>query len=409
MKSNKRSFRGSLILAALSAFLIAAGSAQAQTITSIYSPVEGGDPYGTGSLAALTSDNSGNLYGTTFNGGLYQEGQIFEVSPNGSGGWTGTTIFTFNGTNGANPGYGPMLYKNGNLYGTTLSGGSYGYGTVFQLTPSAGGWTETILYSFNNQQYNQEPVNGLVMDPKGNLYGTTFNEILGKNYGGGVFELSPSGGGWTEQLIYAFPRGNLAGLAMDDSGNLYGIGSTGNSPTVFELSQDFEGSWIPKILYTFSPTMGDGSPGGAAVGPNGTLALSQEGNLIGANAGVGKYLESVFELIRPANPNSKWTIKVLHTFKGGTDGANPLAGVTLDGYGNIFGTTVYGGANNQGVVYELFNDYGGKYTESVLASVSQANGIYANGGVLLDSAGNLYGTTSFGGNYNLGIVYQLTP
>jgi uncharacterized repeat protein (TIGR03803 family) len=397
--------RRAFTLAVLSALFLGARFAQAQTITDIYDPQQNGDGPGTGSLAALVRDSAGNLYGTTFNGGI-NAGSVFEVSPDGNGGWTGKIIYTFTGgADGGEPGYGPLLLDSaGNLFGTTTFGGANGLGTVFELSPSGGGWTETVLYSFTGGQYNYDPINGLVMDSAGNLYGTTLNTIGGTIYGGAVFELSRSGGGWTEQIIYAYPQGNYSGLAIDYAGNLYGIGSTGNRPTVFELSQGPLGNWIPKVLYTFGIT----KPG---YGPQGTLVLDKALNLYGTIRGHGTSFGSVYKLTPPNRRNSKreWSKKTLYLFKGGTDGADPFAGVTLDNFGNVYGTTLSGGNHNYGTVYELFNFGNGSYGEAVLASVGDAGGVNPFGGVIRDPAGNIYGTTAFVGRGNLGNVYQVTP
>ena len=404
--------RGAFAVALLSALLLGARPAHAQTINDLYNPPEYGDPLGTGSLAGLVADGAGNFYGTTNNGGLYQSGMVFEVSPNGSGGWNGTTIYTFGSggaDDGSEPGYGPLLLDNaGNLWGTTESGGANGYGAVFELSPAGGGnWTETTIYSFTGGTYNYDPINGLIMDSSGNLYGTTLNSSGGGVLSSGaVYELSPSDGAWTEQIIYAYPRGNRAGLTMDYAGNIYGLGSVGDQPTIYELSQNHFGEWVPTVLFTFPASSPD-------YGPQGTLALDKELNLYGTTFGNNKKsLGAVFELIPPNNRKSKkqWTKKVLHSFQGEAtgDGAKPYAGVTLDKSGNIYGTTAFGGSGNYGAVYELFNYGDGSYGEAVLANTSDASGIAPYGAVILDSAGNVYGATAYGGSYNLGIVYEVT-
>jgi uncharacterized repeat protein (TIGR03803 family) len=388
----------------LSAWLMTARPASAQTITDVYDQPEYGDPYGTGSLASLVANGAGNYYGTTYNGGN-GAGAVFEVSPNGSGEWTGTTIYTFTGgADGGEPGYGALIFDHlGNLYGTTTAGGANGYGTVFELTPTGASWTETVLYSFPGGSYNATPINGLIMDSSSNLYGTTFP----RTGAGAVFELSLSGGVWTEQIIYAYPQGNDAGLTMDPAGNIYGIGSVGDRPTVYELSQNLQGDWTAATIYTF-PAFKAGS------GPEGTLALDKEGNLYGTTVGTGKgkSFGTVFELRPPLTrkKGAEWRKKVLYAFKGAAngDGANPFAGVTLDKDGDVVGTTLSGGLYSYGTVYELFNFNDGSYGEAILASVANAGGINPYGGVILDNADSVYGTTTYGGTYNLGIVYEVT-
>jgi uncharacterized repeat protein (TIGR03803 family) len=264
-------------------------------------------------------------------------------------------------------------------------------------------WTETVLYSFTGGSYDSDPINGLIMDSSGNLYGTTWSSTGA----GGVFELSLSGGVWTEQIIYTYPQGTDAGLTMDPAGNIYGIGSVGDHPTVYELSQNLQGDWMPAVLYSF-PAFKQGT------GPEGTLALDKEGNIYGTTVGSGKLKSfgTVFELRPPLTrtKGAEWRKKVLYAFKGyaNEDGANPFAGVTLDKDGDVFGTTLAGGQYSYGTVYELFNFLDGSYGEAILASVAAAGGINPYGGVILDSAGNVYGTTTYGGASNLGIVYEVT-
>jgi uncharacterized repeat protein (TIGR03803 family) len=398
----------SRVLIACSLCLASFSVAFSQTITDLYNPPQNGDGPGTGSLAGLVRDSSGNLYGTTYNGGL-DIGSVFELSPNGSGGYTGTTICSFgigNCPNGSDPGHGPLILDSkGNLYGTTTTGGASGNGTVFELSPTGNGaWTQTILYDFTGGSYNSDPVNGLVMDSRGNLYGTTTISSEGSIYAGAVFELSPSPSGtWTEQLIYTYPQGNYAGLVIDPYGNIYGIGSTGDHPTAYELSLNEQGAWIPTILFTFPAVK-------PSYGPQGTLALDGKGNLYGTNYGNDpKSSGSVFELMRPNRRDSKkpWTRKTVHIFQGGTsDGANPLAGVLIGPGGNIYGTTEKGGTDNYGTVYELFNYGDGSFGEAVLANVADSGGIWPEGALILDASGNLYGTTAYG--QQLGEVFEVS-
>jgi uncharacterized repeat protein (TIGR03803 family) len=203
---------------------------------------DGQYPYG-----SLIFDAAGNLYGTTEFGGTYGAGTVFKLTPAAGGGWTETVLYSFGrGTDGASPLVGLIFDVVGNLYGTTTFGGTYGAGTVFELTPTAGGgWTETVLHSFNpnNGTDGFNPYAGLIFDAAGNLYGTTY---YGGSYGGGtVFELTPAaGGGWTETVLRSFGNGTdgfwpYAGLIFDHAGNLYGTteyGGTHNYGTVFELT-----------------------------------------------------------------------------------------------------------------------------------------------------------------------------
>ncbi len=379
-------------LAAL--LLIAARPAQAQTETVLYN-FTSSNP-----TSSLTSHN-GKFYGTA-------NSEVFELSPNGSGGWIETVLYGFFGGAGeGQPNSNNVIFDSvGNLYGTSADGGEYGYGFVFELSPlSLGGiWTATVLYNFCSQQGcpdGANPINGVIMDPAGNLYGTT---SFGS--GIGVFELSPSGGGWTEQVISV--NGCYSGLTMDAAGNIFGTTPT----TVFELSPNGSGGWNETNLHFF-PGVDRQGEGGAYV--NGPLVFDQAGNLYGTTTeGRGRPYGMVFEL----SPRKKvWKEKTLHIFhinKGGTtDGLKPSAGVVLDAAGNIYGTA-RGGEDFNGIVYELVAS-NGSYTEKVLWSFDGTDGDWPNG-LILDSAGNLYGTTHEGGpgwdppnDAGNGVVFEVTP
>ena len=195
--------------------------------------------------AGVVVDAAGNVYGTTNNGGTFNDGTVFELTPAAGGGWTEKVLHNFtNGADGGNPQAGLILDGAGNLYGTTYIGGAYGYGTAFELTPAGGGtWSEKVLYSFGSGLTSAAyPTSGLIFDAAGNLYGTTLQG--GPAQGGSVFELSPAGGGtWTERDLHDF--GSLSagifpygGVAFDGAGNIYGTtstGGTGSGGTVFRV------------------------------------------------------------------------------------------------------------------------------------------------------------------------------
>jgi uncharacterized repeat protein (TIGR03803 family) len=233
----------------------------------------------------------------------------------------------------------------GNLYGTTTSGGANNLGTVFKLTPSGGGnYTESVLYSFAGGNDAAGPSDGLTFDTAGNLYSTTAIGGGSANCSGGcgtVFELSPSGSGWTEKVIYKFQgpsdgENPDAGVVIDAAGNLYGNtyqGGPGGGGTVWELSPSGS-NWNFTLLYRVPVS-------GYAVG---RVARDSNGNLYQALQGGGTYnTGQVFELT-PSNGN--WLFTDLHDFTGGTDGANPIGGVVLDSSGNIYGTALFGGTNS---------------------------------------------------------------
>ena len=380
---------GALTLVALSALLfIAARPAQAQTETVLWN-FNGGD--GAVPQSGLTS-HEGNFYGTTYFGGIFGNGAVFELSPNGSGGWNETVLYSFTGgADGQYPDLSYVIFDGlGNLYTTASYGGTHGDGVAFELSPVGTSWTETVLYNFAGGTDGATPLGGLIVDPVGNLYGTTYGN------GGTVFELSPSVGGWTEQVIYSLD--DVAGLTMDAAGNIFGASVS----TVFDLSPNGKGGWTPTVLHTFTGSPKDGS------NAYGTPVLDKAGNVYGTTFyGGAKNNGTVYKL--SLGKKGKWTEKILYSCKGGKkDGANPYAGIVLDAAGNIYGTTLAGGGSNDGTVYELVAPVGkGSYKEKVLWSFNGTDGAYPYDSLILDSAANLYGTTSRGGSSNAGVVFEL--
>jgi uncharacterized repeat protein (TIGR03803 family) len=237
----------------------------------------------------------------------------------------------------------------GNLYGTTSGGGGgncdsgYGCGVVYELAASNGKWTEKVLYPFGGGADGAAPnLAAVIFDKAGNLYGTTYlGGDLGACYGYGcgvVFQLTPSGSDWTEQVLYTFTGGNdgqkpVGGLIFDGSGNLYGSTSTsgtGDGGTVFELTPSND-NWVPSFLYSFQ--------GG---GPYASLSMRAAGNLYGTDDGGGAYGDgSIFKLT--PNADGTWTYTSLHDFAGGSDGDGPISNVIFDAKGNLYGTAMSGG------------------------------------------------------------------
>jgi uncharacterized repeat protein (TIGR03803 family) len=376
---------------------------------------DGGYPYG-----GLISDAAGNLYGTTYLVGAHGVGTVFELMPQAGGGWTEKMLYSFNNApaDGNYPYAGLIFDAAGNLYGTTVQGGTYNDGTVFELMPQAGGgWTEKMLYSFSNAPADGNyPYAGLIFDASGNLYGTT---VGGGTYNyGTVFELMPqAGGGWAETVLHSFNQNGTdgynpyAGLIFDAAGNLYGTTEGGGSyggGTVFELTPQAGGGWTENVLYSF----GSGSDGQYA---DTGLIIDLAGNLYGTTRFGGTYGHgTVFELTPQAGGG--WTEKVLYSLNPNspTDGLYPYAGLIIDAGGNLYGTTRLGGANGRGTVFELTPQSGGGWTEKVLYSFDPGNGngtdgIYPYASLIMDAGGNLYGTTRFGGTYEWGTVFEITP
>ena len=335
-----------------------------RTMQYSFSSEGGSDPYG-----GLVLDASGNLYGTTFYGGDNGAGVVFELVHEPDGGWTKKVLHNFNTTDGYGP-YASMVFDDaGNLYGTTTGGGDYNEGTVFELTPNAdGSWTEQVLHSFGNGIDGWGLYGPVVLDAVGNIYGMT-------SYGGAtqscadepgcgtVFKLSPrTGGGWTEQVLHSFLHDGIDGrnpfangLIFDAQGNLYGMTSVGGvhpcegvggegCGTVFGLTPAGGGTWTEQILFNFNND-------GGAFDPTSSLLFDAAGNLYGTSYSGGATLAgTVFKL---TYGSGGWTEQVLHSFGGSGDGVTPGAGLVRDAAGNLYGTTMQGGAYSGGTVYEF--------------------------------------------------------
>lgn len=304
----------------------------------------------------VTIGPNGALFGTTARGSFATWGTLFEVRPPATlcktaiCYWHQTVLHTFQGgtTDGASPASTKLVFDQaGNLYGTTEYGGAgLGYngqaggGTAFELSPSGAGWTFSIIHNFNNDGIDgYYPYYGVTFDPAGNLYGTTYYGGTFGIFGGTAFELTPSGGGWAENIVYNFSgdshRNNLApsGLIVDQSGNVYGStvdGGNSNDGSVFELTRS-QGSWMFSTLYAFATQY---------CGP-GPVAMDPAGNFYGTCYYGGLYNAGwVFKL---TNNGGLWMATDLHDFNGGSDGANPVGPVVLDSNSNLYGTASLGG------------------------------------------------------------------
>jgi uncharacterized repeat protein (TIGR03803 family) len=411
--------RAAVIAFGLALPMIAAQPARAQKFKIIYSFTGGADgfiPY-----AKLIGDGAGNFYGTTYSGGAFNYGTVFKVTTAGRE----TVLYSFTGgTDGANPTAGLTRDAAGNLYGTTNSGGdsscsvfgSIGCGVVFKVDPAG---QETVLHTFTGGTDGAAPYLGsLLRDNVGNLYGTT--EFGGDSSCstfypgcGTVFEVNAAG---SESVLYRFTDGldggfPYAGLAPGPSGTLYGT-NVARGPsgwgTVFKLGK----SGSESALYGFA-----GSPDGAA--PYGGVVHDSQGNWYGTtySGGGGSSLcngsggcGTVFKI----DTTGKET--VLYSFSGGTDGGNPYAGLVLDSSGNLYGTTeFFGDASCNppfgcGTVFKV--DPAGN--ETVLHTFTgKPDGELPYAGLIMDDAGNLYGTTfgggAYGGGDGAGTVFVIRP
>ncbi|MGB6712154.1 MAG: choice-of-anchor tandem repeat GloVer-containing protein [Candidatus Cybelea sp.] len=345
------------------------------------SPTYGGDL-----PSPLTPDGAGNYYGTTTVGGLGY-GTLYKLSPNGNGRWTETVVHAFkNYLDGGFPAFTPLIVdKHRDLYGTTQEGGLNGLGVAFRFHGTAHGWVETVLHNFGNG--DAYPFNSLIMDGAANLYGTDTVYHYGGGLTEGVYEISPSKGGWLYKIIYdlGMPAANgvSGGLVLDPHGNIFGLSCGLIEPAiVFELERTSSG-WRPNILYRFE---------NVATYPLGAPVLDKAGNIYGTTQGGGAKKQGTVYRLRPSKTGS-WKLETLYAFKGGADGGYPYAGITFDGSSNIYGTT-FGSTPNSGTVFEL---RAGRYNEKVLWTFDGKDGSAPVAPVTLDGAGNLFGTTSSGG------------
>ncbi len=329
---------------------------------------------------------------------------------------TESIIYSFTGGGDGNSPQTALISDTaGNLYGTTSQGGAVGAGTVFKLSYAAGNWTETILYSFSGGVDGAQPCGGLVADGNGNLYGATSQG--GAHNVGLIFKLAPtSTGPWKKTALFHFSpsQGGTPpiswypfSLTMDSSGNLYGVTLYGikhpQGGTVFKLSPGKNGPWVHSVLYEFTGGLDGQFPAMRS------LTLDAQGNLYGTTVSGGTDGAGVVFELAPTE-SGPWTQTILHTFTGGVDGANPNGGLVFDKLGHLYGTTASGGSNKCypgcGVVFELSRNTSGVWTERQLFVFQ--TGETPLGGLIFDPAGNLYGTTT-GGDSNLGSVFELSP
>lgn len=385
-----------LILITLAAVLSLTAHAQ------IFSVIHNFTGKGEGSfpLAGLTL-RGGKLYGTTEEGGIggiNGYGTVFEMTPSGDSSWSTFPRFFLNGSDGSYPEARAIFGPDGHLYTTTIQGGSFGLGSVIELTPGAEPcraakcfWTEKVIYEFQSGADGAFASGDLLFDQQGNIYGTTSSGGL---FGyGTVYELARSGDTWTKTILYNFAGqpdgfGPLGGVIFDGNGNLYGTTARGGSTdygTVFELSYSPGAGWTETILYNLSFANG-GLPWGGVI-------FDQSGNLFGTTSGYGpEDGGTVFELTRSGNG---WNYQFLAIFAGRVE-CGPLTSLTMDAAGSLYGTTQCDGANQLGNVFKLTKtDNGWTYTS--LHDFSGFDGSDINSNVTIDSGGNLYGTAWMGG------------
>lgn len=350
---------------------------------------------GTGSgaspFAGLTQDAEGNFYGTTIQGGgVNGAGTVFKLTPDE----TESVLYSFtDGSDGGIPYGGVVRDQEGNLYGTTSSGGQpqCNCGVVYKIDTAG---HESVLHTFVGGADGATPYGSLVMDADGNLYGTTFDGGGTCNCGT-VFKLAPNG---KETVLHAFEGGAdganpYSSLIMDKRGDLTGAtyqggGAACNCGTVFTLRGHKE-----SVLYVFT-----GGSDGAY--PQTSLIQDKQGNLYGTTKFGGAFSGGTVFKLAPDNSET-----VLHPFSGGADGASPYAGLVADRDGNLYGTTQEGGVSDAGTVFKVAPDGS---AESVLyAFTGGVDGDQPVAGLFLGAKSELYGTASAGGTNGFGTVFKV--
>ena len=340
----------------------------------------------------------------------------------GGGSGSESSLYNFSGGSDPKLPYAGLIFdKTGNLYGTSELGGVSNQGTVFEVTPNADGtWSETVLYSFTGGADGGQPSSGLVLDSAGNLYGTTnFGGSGNCNLGcGTVFELSHVSGGWAETVLYTFTGGAdgrqpAARLLLDSAGNLYGttllggnIGSVCSSGcgTAFKLTHGSSG-WSESVLYAFA-----GGNDGAS--PYDGLSADASGNLYGTTYAGGSSASGTVFKLTPVSGG--WAESLLHTFTGGSDGKFPYGGVILDAAGNVYGTAFQGGTPGFGMLFELVQNPRVGWKERVVHTFGNTPSANPVAGLVMDQSGNLFGTTMAGASQKIcgggcGTLFKLSP
>jgi uncharacterized repeat protein (TIGR03803 family) len=404
-----------------------APAAQAETFQVIHNFTGGTDGYYPD--AGIVRDQAGNLYGTTVYGGNYTSsctyegtqtgcGVVYKMTQHGSG-WIFNALSSFDGANGYSPEQLITIAPNGALYGTTFEGGGSGNchyfgpgcGTVFRLQPPATfchavscPWTVSDLHQFQGQPDGSFPALGsLTIDSAGNLYGTT--ETGGVYNYGMVYELSPSPTGWTMSVLLNFYGYNgqnpEGGVIFDNAGNLYGVTTDGGA--------DSDGAVYELTLGASGWTetvLHSFNYETDGVRPTGNLVMDAAGNLYGTSTGDTIVEGNVWEL-SPANGN--WNLSVLHSFSG--DYSGPLGGLLMDSAGNLYGASFVNGYGN---VFKLSPGNGGWNYTSLHDFTGGSDGGYPYSNLAMDSEGNLFGVADIGGSSQncsggCGVVFEITP
>ncbi|GAA0762906.1 hypothetical protein LRH25_25675 [Ideonella azotifigens] len=364
-----------------------------------------GTPNGASPASDLLA-HGGKFYGVTASGGSASLGAIYQLKQKDDGSWGAKTVFSFGGLdNGAMPQAGLIADAAGNLYGTAYIGGNVGAGTVLRLSPNAdGSWTPSVLHHFTGGAEGYHPYGDLLLDAKGRLIGTAFE---GGNFGDGVaFTLTPaSDGSWTYQVIHHFHETTIDGagprgkLAMDANGVVYGITTAGGanfSGTLWSLTEGTNG-WSFKVNDSFGSTVG--------TLPTGGVTLAKDGNLYGTGLMGGAFANGTVFKATPGK--SGYKLAAVHDFTN-DEGFFPYCSVLVNKKtGVLYAATSGGGSTGGGSVVTLTPQADGSYASSVLWGITGGSGAYS--GLTTTKAGELLGTTKYGGKKANGQVYIIKP
>ena len=365
---------------------------------------------GSNPRAKLVLDGNGNLFGTAFQSGAHGAGNVFEIQMTPMGyAATPTILYSFNFSDGALPYSGVALDPNGDLFGTTLQGGSGDQGTVFEIPKTSGQYSASITplasFSGTNGAY---PYAEPIIDSSGDVFGTTLGG--GANGDGIIYEIARTISGYAPAVTLLSFNGTdgsapVAPLIEDADGNLFGTTSSGGANgygTIFEI-MNTAGSYgsTPMTLASFTGPFGS---------PYSGLIFDSKGDLFGTTIPNGFNMPGsptqnggVFELAKTANGYAA-SPTFLVTFDD-TDGGSPV-GIIADANGNLFGTTAVGGANDHGTIFEIQKTADG-YANAPVTLVSFAGSGTASG-LIADAQGNLFGTTTSGGADSAGTVFEVT-
>src|SRR5207248_3353836 len=394
--------------AASAVFVLSLAAATATTTDVIFSCEEDEGEYAD---TDLETDSAGNIYGTTVLGWDFGSGTVFKLSHTSTG-WVQTVLYSFtSGADGGEPYKGVTIDRQGNLYGTAVSGGSGscegGCGVVYKLTNSGGTWTQTVIHAFTGGDDGSGPGARVTVDRNGDIYGMT---PTGGTYGvGTIYKIHPDAGTWDFQVVHTFTGGadgssGSAGRMLLNHGRLYGAATTGGvygSGVIFQLTPTPVGEWDFKTLYSFH-----GQPDGSF--PYGALLRAAAGNFYGTTYYGGRNgIGAVYELT--PRPIGEWRERVIYSFQNGSDGNSPISNLVRDAGGNLYGTTSEGGLGS-GTIFKLSPISGGQWTETLVHSFAgPPDGGFSYNGMVVDRFGNFYGATVHGGTADDGCVYQFTP